>query len=310
MKNVRLKLGTRGSKLALWQANWVREQLMNRNPGLAIEVVTITTHGDRDQIHPLEEMGKTGLFVKEIERALQDGRIDFAVHSAKDLPSQLPPDVALMAFTEREDPRDVLLSKNGRPLKKLPVGSRLATGSLRRKAQLLAYRPDLRFENLRGNIDTRVAKFLESDWEGIVVAWAGIKRMGFRKYVSDFIPIEICLPAVGQGVIALEGRKNDRHVRAILETISDEQSEKAVIAERAFLRKIEGGCHIPVGALGLVDESHLRLKAVVASVDGKHVLREQATCQASDPQSCGEQLADKMIGLGALEILAEDKGQN
>jgi len=310
MKNVRLKLGTRGSKLALWQANWVQEQLMNRNPGLAIEVVTITTHGDRDQIHPLEEMGKTGLFVKEIERALQDGRIDFAVHSAKDLPSQLPPDFALMAFTEREDPRDVLLSKNGRPLKNLPVGSRLATGSLRRKAQLLAYRPDLRFENLRGNIDTRVAKFLESDWEGIVVAWAGIKRMGFRKYVSDFIPIEICLPAVGQGVIALEGRKNDRHVRAILETISDEKSEKAVIAEREFLRKIEGGCHVPVGALGLFDEGRLHLKAVVASVDGKRVLREQVTCQASDPQSCGKQLADKMIGLGALEILAEDKGQN
>ena len=310
MNNVRLKLGTRGSKLALWQANWVRERLMNRNPGLAIDIVTITTHGDRDQIHPLEEMGETGLFVKEIEQALQDGRIDFAVHSAKDLPSQVLADFELMAFTEREDPRDVLLSKNGRLVKELPMGSRVATGSLRRKAQLLAYRQDLQFEDLRGNIDTRVTKFLESDWEGIVVAWAGIKRMGFRKYVSDFIPIEICLPAVGQGAIALEGRKNDRHIRAILETLSDEKTEKAVNAERAFLRKIEGGCHIPVGALGLIDKNNLLLQAVVASIDGKRVLREQAACRASDPKSCGEQLADRMIGLGALEILAENEGEH
>jgi len=310
MKEIQLRLGTRGSKLALWQANWVKERLQNRNPGLGIEIVTITTHGDRDQSQPLEQMGQTGIFVKEIERALQDGIIDFAVHSAKDLPSRLLPDFDLMAFTKREDPRDVLLAKNGQILGNLPTGARLATGSLRRKAQLLAYRPDLRFENLRGNIDTRVTKFLETDWDGIVVAWAGIKRMGFRRYVSDFIPIEICLPAVGQGTIALEGRQNDHRVRAILETLSDEKTEKAVRAERAFLFKIEGGCHIPVGALGQTHQNELLLKGVVASKDGKHVLREQIVGSMSNPESCGEALADKMIQRGALEILAENEEES
>ncbi len=310
MKGVSLKLGTRGSKLALWQATWVKERLQNRNPGLQIEIVAIATYGDRNQSQPLEQMGQTGVFVKEIERALRDGTIDFAVHSAKDLPSKILPEFELMAFTEREDPRDVLLAKNGYILKNLPKAALLATGSLRRKAQLLAYRPDFRFENLRGNIDTRVRKFLEADWDGIVVAWAGIKRMGFRRYVSDFIPTEVCLPAVGQGAIALEGRKGDRGVKVILETISDERTEKSVRAERAFLLKIEAGCHSPVGALGQINQNELLLKGVVASGDGKRVLREEIVGNPSDPESCGEALAEQMIRCGAREILVEDEGKN
>ncbi|GBD93631.1 porphobilinogen deaminase [bacterium BMS3Abin05] len=297
------KLGTRGSKLALWQAYWVKERLVNRNPGLSIELVKITTTGDRDQTSPLDQLGDTGVFIKEIERSLRKGEIDFAVHSAKDLPSEIHEDFDLMAFTEREDPRDVLLAQNGWTLKELPPKACLATGSLRRKAQLLAYGPEFQFKNLRGNIDTRLRKYQESDWDGIVVAWAGIKRMGYRSYVTEFLPPEICLPAVGQGAIAIEGRRHDREVRQLVRSIAHPETEGALRAEREFLRQIEGGCHVPVGALGQVVGNQIILTGMVASLDGRKILREKVVAHVEEPEKAGEILAQKMLQQSAREIL-------
>ncbi len=298
-----LKLGTRGSQLALWQANWVKRRLENFNPDLEIELTIISTRGDREQNRPLEQLGTTGLFVKEIERALEQGEIDFAVHSAKDLPAELPEPFELAAITEREDPRDVLLSTKEVPFAQLPTGAHLATGSPRRKAQLLASRPDLHLEPLRGNLDTRIRKMLDAKWDGIVAAWAGVKRLGYLRFVADFLPLDICLPAAGQGALALEVCRDNAKVRTVVRALSAPETEAAVRAERAFLKAIGAGCHHPVGVLGQIRQRRLFLRAIVGSPDGTRVLHAEAEGVPSHPEDAGRSLAEKMWEKGAEALL-------
>ncbi len=298
-----LRLGTRGSKLALWQANWVKNRLQHLNPNLKIEIVPISTRGDREQQRSLAQMGETGLFVKEIEYSLQNEKIDFAVHSAKDLPAQLNHDFELATITAREDPRDVLLSQKEISFSHLPPQARLATGSPRRKAQLLAVRPDLHMEPLRGNLDTRIQKLLGSNWDGIVAAWAGVKRLGYLRFVAEFLPLEVCLPAAGQGALALEILRGYSEIRALLRPLSEPQTETAVLAERAFLKRIGAGCHHPVGVLGQIKNRRLRLRAVICTPDGRKVIRETVEGETAAPEKLGRFLAEKMLTEGAEEIL-------
>ncbi len=303
-----LKLGTRGSRLALWQANWVKTRLENVNRNLFVEIVPISTRGDRDTSLPLGALGGSGVFVKEIERALQKGLVDFAVHSAKDLPSELPADFELVAITAREDPRDVLLSSRAVTLEKLPAGAHLATGSPRRKAQLLHYRPDLHLEPLRGNLDTRIRKMQQADWTGIVAAWAGVKRLGALPFIADFIPLEICLPAAGQGALAVEILRKRSEIGVLLHTLSEPQTEAAVRAERCFLKTVGAGCHHPVGVLGQVLGEKIRLQAVIATADGSRVLRQEAVGSRAFPEEVGTLLARQMLDSGAETILRNSNG--
>ncbi len=303
-----VRLGTRGSKLALWQANWVKNRLENLHPDLHVEIVPIVTRGDRDQSSPLTQLGQTGVFVKEIERALKRREIDCAVHSAKDLPSELAEPFELAAITAREDPRDVLLSARRVAFTELPRGAHLATGSPRRKAQLLAWRLDLHLDPLRGNLDTRVQKMLDSNWDGILAAWAGVKRLGLLRFVTDFIPLDVCLPAAGQGALALEIGRGNEELAAILQTLADPQAEASVQAERAFLKRIGAGCHHPVGVLGQVKNHRLHLQGVVATPNGATVLREEVEESALQPQAVGRLLAENLLSRGAEEILHDEKG--
>jgi len=251
----------------------------------------------------LSRIGDKGLFTREIEQALLRGEIDLAVHSLKDLPSELPPGLVLAAVLPRANPADVLLSRSGKHLHELPAGAVIGSSSLRRIAQLKAYRPDLKVVDIRGNVETRIRKMEEQGLDAIVLACAGLSRLGLEAAITQVLPPDIMLPAVGQGAIAVEIRENDNHTRELLQAIKSEETEAEVIAERAFLRELEGGCQVPIACLGRVNGSQLLLQGLVASLDGKQVIRGQKTVGRAGAKIAGIELAAQLKERGAREIL-------
>ena len=298
-----LRLGTRGSPLALWQSRHVAARLHELHPGLAVELVVLQTEGDQRQDRPIAISDERGVFVRRIEDELLAGRIDLAVHSLKDLPTRQPEGLVIAAVPERHDPHDALLTINGATWDELPVGSFLGTGSFRRRAQLLNARPDLETVPVRGNVDTRVRKLLAGEFDGLVLALAGVERLGIRSVVCRPLDFSVCLPAVGQGALAIEIRADDRVTRGALKALNHAPSAQAVAAERAFLRRLGGGCLAPVGAHATIDGETLRLNAVVGDPDGKKLLRDAIVGGADSGERHGEALAARMIAAGAGEIL-------
>lgn len=295
-----LRLGTRGSALARWQANWVASRLQER--GIEVELVPIVTAGDRSQ-GGLETFEDQGLFTKEIQRALLDGRIDLAVHSLKDLPTAPQPALCLAAVPERAPPGDVLLATGGTLLADLPPGAVVGTGSLRRRAQLLRFRGDLRIKDIRGNVDTRVRKLQQGEYDALVLAEAGVRRLGLEKQIAQFLPLEVMLPAPGQGALALETRAKDARVLEIASLLDHPPTRSAVLAERALLVVLEAGCTAPVAALGRCDGLTRSLIGRVASADGAMLL--EATCHttADDPETLGRQVAEALLAQGAASVI-------
>lgn len=298
-----LRIGTRDSLLAMWQARWVQTRLSELYPQYEFRLVPLKTKGDKILDVPLAKIGDKGLFTKELETALLRGEIDLAVHSLKDLPTVLPAGLEIAAFCEREEPRDVFLSKQGTELDDLPAGAVIGTSSLRRKAQLLHYRPDLTFLDLRGNLQTRWQKLLNSEMDGIVLAAAGVKRLGWEKRITQIIPEGIMLPAVGQGSIALEIAAERTGIRQLLVGLNHPETERAVLAERFLMRKLEGGCQVPIGALGKAEGNEIVLEGMVASLDGRKLLR--CTARGSEPEEVGLEAANRLLAQGAGAILAE-----
>lgn len=300
-----LRIGTRGSQLALYQANWVREKLVQAHPDLKVTLVTIKTTGDKIQDAPLAKIGGKGLFVKEIEEALIQKRVDLAVHSIKDVPTELPKELHLSAITRREDPRDVFISKDGKKLRELQQGAKIGTSSLRRQAQLLHFRKDLELIPLRGNLDTRLKKLEKMNLDGIVLALAGVKRLGFESRITEIIPVEISLPAIGQGALGIETRKGDKKVEDRIHFLNDPPSAIAVSAERAFLKKLEGGCQVPIAAFAKMVDSILRLDGLVGTIDGRKLIKHRLEGPVEKAEILGTELAEILLLKGAREILDE-----
>jgi len=300
-----LRIGTRGSRLALYQANWVKERLMETSPNLKVTLVKIKTTGDKIQDAPLAKIGGKGLFVKEIEEALIQKRIDLAVHSIKDVPTEFPKGLHLSVITKREDPRDVFISREGRTLKELPQRAKIGTSSLRRQAQLLHFRNDFELIPLRGNLDTRLRKLKTMNLDGIVLALAGIKRLGFEENITEIIPTEISLPAIGQGALGIETRMDDKEVEDLIRFLNDQDSSIAVSAERAFLKKLEGGCQVPIAAYASIVGSILRIDGLVGTIDGKRFIRDHVEGPVEEAESLGIKLAEILLDQGAKEILEE-----
>jgi hydroxymethylbilane synthase len=304
-------VGTRKSALAMTQTSQTLEQLkaLAASAGMDFdfELKPIVTRGDRILDVTLSKVGGKGLFVKEIEQALLDGEIDFAVHSMKDMPFELPEGLTIGAVPRREDPRDCLISRTVRALEELPQGARVGTSSLRRGAQLQAVRPDLRIESIRGNIDTRLRKLEEEGLDAILLAAAGLHRMGWQDRITSYLPVEICLPAVGQGALAIECRADDAEVLKLLALLHDPSSARTVAAERRLLGMLNGGCQVPIGAYASLDgespEGPMTLTGMVASQDGKKLLK--ASASGTDPKSLGEHVARQLLEAGADAILAE-----
>ncbi len=306
----RIVIGTRGSELALWQANWVRSALLAAHEGLTVELAIIRTKGDEVLETPLHAMLDKGLFTRQIEEALLAGRVSLAVHSLKDLPTESPAGLALAAVPQREDPADVLISKDGLTLKDLPAGSAVLTGSLRRGAQLLHFRPDLRASPLRGNVPTRLRKLAESDAAATVMARAGLVRLGLAAHITERLAPEEFLPACGQGALGLQVRAADAPVRELLAALDHPPTRRAVSAERAFLAGLGGGCHVPVGAHAIAVDAGaaLRVTGMVASLDGSKFLKATVAGPVDEPDAAvglGRRLADELRAAGCQEILDE-----
>jgi hydroxymethylbilane synthase len=302
-----LKIVSRGSQLALWQANFVRDELLAVHPRLTIEIAVVKTTGDIILDVPLARIGDRGLFTKELDSALLDGSADLAVHSLKDVPTRLPDGLSIAAVTEREDPRDVLITRAGVPrlLGDLPPGARIGTSSLRRRAQLRAIRPDLEVRDLRGNLNTRLARLDSGDYEAILLAAAGVIRMGWKHRISEYLDASDWLPAVGQGALAVITRADDAPTRTLLRALSHHPTEVCVRAERAFLNSLEGGCQVPIAALATLSGPVLRLDGLVADLDGTQILREQAEGPEDAGAALGRHLANRLVDRGATGILDE-----
>ncbi|GAV25452.1 hydroxymethylbilane synthase [Carboxydothermus islandicus] len=298
-------VGSRDSALALWQTNWVVERLNKIYPEINFKIVTMKTKGDKILDVALAKIGDKGLFTKELEHALINKTIDMAVHSMKDLPTVLPEGLKIGAFCEREYPGDVFISPKGYRFLELPEGARIGTSSLRRIAQILAVRPDLQAIPLRGNLTTRFRKMEEMDLDGIILAYAGVKRLGFEDKITEMLSFDLCLPAVGQGSIGVEIRADDPFIEELLKPIDHFATNRAIRAERAFLKRLEGGCQIPIGAYCEVKENRLLLKGVVASLDGKLVIKGEKEGMIEDPEKVGINLAEELLTKGAQKILEE-----
>ncbi len=299
-----LIIGTRGSKLALWQADYIAERLRKQYPGLPVVLQQIVTTGDKIVDVPLAQIGGKGLFTKELEVAMLHNEIDLAVHSLKDMPTELPAGLMLAAITERSNPYDALVSSRYASLDELPPGALVGTSSLRRKAQLLHYRPDLVIDDLRGNLDTRLRKLDAGQFDAIILAAAGLQRLGWGERIRQLLPAEICLPAVGQGALAIETRYNDEPVRTLLNFLNNEATQVATTAERAFLQTVEGGCQVPVGVFGQLIGDQLHLTAIIASLDGQTLLRNHSHGPQDQALTIGRELAEHMLELGGRQILA------
>ena len=304
MKKV-VRLGTRGSELALWQTEWVKSKLSGEFPDVEFDILVIQTTGDKILDSPLSKIGDKGFFTKELDRALLDDQIDIAVHSMKDVPTQYDENLAIASVTERWDARDALISPSGKLLDELPNGAVVATGSLRRRSQLLHYRQDLQIVDIRGNINTRLRKLDQSSWDALILASAGIERLNLHTRITQKIPVEIMLPAVGQGCLAVMTKKSNMEIINMLAVIHQPLVVCAIFAERAFLRTLEGGCQVPVGALGETDGNSGKLKGCVASLDGSNYFSDEVQFSFDEPDEAGVELAERLIRAGAKEVLEE-----
>jgi hydroxymethylbilane synthase len=297
-----LRIGSRGSALALWQAEFIRDWLASLEGGAPAEVIRIRTAGDQFQQGSVAQIGSKGVFIKEIEDALLAGTIDLAVHSLKDVPTDIPRGLALVAIPQREDPRDCLVSRHG-GLADLPRGARVGTSSLRRQAQLRRARPDLEILELRGNVDTRLRRVEEGALDATVLAYAGVRRLRQEARVSEVLSPEIMLPAVGQGALALEARLDDHETIRRLARLDHADTRCAVAAERSVLATLEGGCQVPLGAWGRIENGRLRIDACVCAVDGSEVVRDRADGPATQPEALGRALAERLFAAGADRLL-------
>jgi hydroxymethylbilane synthase len=303
-----LVIGTRGSTLALWQAEWVHARLHELEPGLPVLLKQIKTTGDKILDTPLATIGGKGLFVKEIEDALLRGEIDLAVHSMKDVPTRLPEGLEILSIPEREDPRDALISRGGATLDRLAAGARIGTSSLRRQAQLLNVRPDLSIQMLRGNLDTRLRKLEAGEYDGIILAAAGLCRLGWADRVTEYLSPDVCLPAIGQGALALEGRADDAFVRELAGRMEHRPTRIAVTAERALLERLEGGCQVPIAAYATIENDVLSMSALVAGVTGRRLVRDSIQGPATEAHTLGIRLAERLLERGGGEILRDIYG--
>jgi hydroxymethylbilane synthase len=313
-----LVIGTRGSSLAIWQAEWIQARLHEIAPAITVTLQRIKTSGDKILDVPLAKIGGKGLFVKEIEEALLRGEIDLAVHSMKDVPTMLPDALEILCVPAREDARDALISRKGREgqvgqagltLNQLPTGARIGTSSLRRQSQLLHHRPDLKIEMLRGNVETRLRKLNQGDYDAIVLAAAGLRRMGWDGEVTEYLSLDVSLPAIGQGALAIEGRRDDEFVRALLSELDDPTTHTAVTAERALLDRLQGGCQVPIAAHATIERGRLSLTGLVASPDGATLIRDAVAGSASDARALGIRLAEQLLAAGADVILRDLYGR-
>ena len=300
---MKITIGSRGSALALWQANWVKDRL--EAAGHKIQIQIIKTTGDKMQTASLAASGSKGLFIKEIEEALLAGQVDLAVHSMKDLPTNLPEGLGVAAVPEREDPHDALVSKSGISLQQLPPGARIGTSSLRRQSQLLALRPDVKVVPMRGNVDTRLRKLERGGCEALVLAGAGLKRLGFASHITSwFSESEIC-PAVGQGALAIEISLQNSAVREAVAQLNHPSTHQAVRAERAMLEALGGGCQLPIAAYAKHDAGDMHLAGVVAAPNGKRLLRARADGKPENPEQLGQHVAEDLLRQGASELLKD-----
>ena len=299
-----ITIGTRGSALALWQANWVKSKLEREYPGIEVSLKVIKTKGDKILDVPLAKVGGKGLFVKEIEDALLNQDIDLAVHSMKDVPTELPGGLQVAIFPPREDPRDAFFSHTGKSLKEMPDGAVIGTSSLRRIAQLLNAFPHLKTKDLRGNVDTRLKKLERGEYDGIILAYAGVKRLGWADKVTELLDPIISLPAIAQGALGIETRIEDDFNNQRLAFFHDPKTALAVRAERALLRTLEGGCQVPIAAHATIDENNqISLTGLVAALDGRKIIKESAC--GKEPESLGESLARTLLKMGAGKLLEE-----
>jgi hydroxymethylbilane synthase len=299
-----LRIGTRASQLALWQANWVKSELEKRYPGMEVSLVKIKTIGDKILDVPLAQVGGKGLFVKEIEEAMLRGDIDIAVHSMKDVPTEFPEGLGLHCITEREDPRDAVISR-GVKFADLPKGAKIGTSALRRQAQLLKVRPDMEMIIIRGNVETRINKLETEQLDAVILAAAGLKRLGFTEKVAEYLPTDLSIPAIGQGALGIECRLDNEEVKKTIDFFNHPATAYAVRAERALLWRCEGGCQVPIAAFGEVSGSDLKLTGFIASVDGKTSVRGTITGPAADCEKLGIKLAEQLLNDGGHAILAE-----
>jgi len=304
-----LILGTRGSKLAVHQSEWVQARLQELAPGVTISLKRIQTSGDKILDVPLAKIGGKGLFVKEIEDALLSREIDLAVHSMKDVPTALPDGLDILCVPPREDARDALITRDGCRLDELKPGARIGTSSLRRQAQLLHHRPDFVIEMLRGNLDTRLRKLREGQYDAIVLAAAGLRRLGWDAEITEYLPVELSLPAIAQGALGIEARRDDAVVRELLGRFEHQPTRTTVTAERALLHRLEGGCQVPIAAHALLDGESLRLDGLVASVDGRRMIRQHIQGRATDAHQLGTTLAERLLSAGGDVILKEIYGR-
>lgn len=299
-----LRIGTRASQLALWQANWVKSELEKRYPALEVTLTKIKTMGDRILDVPLAQVGGKGLFVKEIEEAMLRGEIDIAVHSMKDVPTEFPEGLGLYCITEREDPRDAVVSRDLR-FSQLPPGARIGTSALRRQAQLLHARPDLEMVTIRGNVETRIRKLDEENLDAVILAAAGLKRLGLADRVAEYLDVEFSIPAIGQGALGIECRLSDPLVTETIAFFDHSATSHAVRSERALLRRCQGGCQVPIAAHGTVRGNELRLVGFIAAVDGRESVRGEICGPLEQCENLGEELADRLLSRGGRAILEE-----
>lgn len=305
MKKETIIIGTRSSKLALWQAEYVKKQLENKYKELKVELKLMTTKGDKILDAPLAKIGGKGLFTKELETAMLAGNIDIAVHSLKDMPTEIPAGLVISAITKRFDAGDAMVSNKYKNLTELPAGAKVGTSSLRRRAQLLHARPDLRIEDLRGNVNTRLSKLDNCEYDAIILAVAGLKRLGFGGRITEVLPKKMVLPAVGQGALAIETRAGDDRIQQLIAFLNDNETVKCAETERAFLARVEGGCQVPVGVYAVIDSGALKAEAVIAAIDGKRLYRDEIIGNPSQASKLGIELADRLLARGGIDIMHE-----
>ena len=314
MTKNKVVIGTRASKLALWQAEWVKSELERMNPGLKVELNKIKTTGDKILDVPLAKVGGKGLFVKEIEEALLRGEADLAVHSMKDVPTEFPEGLHLAVICEREDPRDAFIAPvQGSAFKvqsfgQLPAGAALGTSSLRRSSQLLSIRPDLRIVQLRGNLETRFRKLDEGQFDAMILAAAGVKRLGWAQRITEIIDPSVSLPAIGQGAIGIECRTGDGFINSLISSLNHKETSICVRAERALLKRLQGGCQVPIAAHAVIRAGRLVMDGLVGSVTGDRIIKEHLEGNIEDAETIGITLGEKLLSMGADKILAEVYG--
>jgi hydroxymethylbilane synthase len=309
LMGARIRIGTRGSALALWQASWVKDALAAAHPGIEVALHVIKTRGDKILDVPLAKVGGKGLFVKEIEEALLSGTVDIAVHSMKDMPAELPQGLAVGAVPEREDPRDVLVARDAASLAALPRGARVGTSSLRRAAQLLHKRPDLAIAPLRGNLETRLNKIETEGLDAVVLAAAGMARMGYLNRVSAYLPVETMLPAVAQGALCVECRAEDTSVLDLLACLEHSSTRAVVLAERAFLQRVQGGCQVPVAAHGTLKDGRFAIEGLVSGLSGAPYFRDRVEGPVEKGEDLGRNLAERLLQAGGQTVLDSLAGE-